>query len=541
MDNSTSTSNKISKHPGSNNTTAPHVEDLLCYLPSYKVLICKDCHFAIQPSALSSHLLRHGFYRGNRKKLTKDLSQLDLAEPEDVPVPDKGDEAIGELPVAEGFICEYGSDEDGAGACGHACMAEKRMAAHWREVHDRHHVSEVRARRARLQTFFRGSKTRYFEVERGRPVADVERPVLGRRDTAERFYRNVGEANVKGEDEGAALGPELQIYDVGLMHLWHTRTGRTLGRGKGEQEEYWTLHVATLALECEWLMRCILAMTAVHSAYLGIRNGASKETIRKDHNAALRHHFAGLAGYRRALACGVTVDSAVQFAASGRLLGLSFGAGVVADQWLENHSNPESPRDVFNRSILGPLEFAILVRGSVEVQLSAQNVLAEGTPFKIPLYILKAFSYPSPISDDAELDPRLSACAKAASSLKRPTTDSEALESALASLSFCYSGGILEGEPVNENRLWMHGQCWPRLVSETYLLLLQADDPAALVVYAHWCLLIKRLEPLSWYLEGMSMRMVEAIGEILKGAGNEVYATFVRTVEETEALMGAGM
>ncbi|KAK4497968.1 hypothetical protein PRZ48_010624 [Zasmidium cellare] len=532
MESSSSAIGKKSPH----GTTAPHVEDLLTYLPTYRVLICKDCHFAIQPSALSSHLLRHGFYRGNRKKLTKTLSALDLAEPEDVPVPAVDETAVEGLPVGEGWVCEWEG-------CGHACMAEKRMAAHWREVHDRHHVSEVRARRARLQTFFRGSKTRYFEVERGVVVKVEEggdgegggrRPVLGaRKDTAERFYGGIGERGTGAEEEreeGERRGSvsndgigALQLFDLSLLHYWHVRTGATISRGYKEDGAYWTQTVTDLALSSEFLMRSLLAMSAVHCAYLGIKNHAPKSQIRAYHNAALTHHSGGLAGFRKALEGGITAENAEAFASSARLLGLAFGAGVVADDWLEEHSHPlDSPQEFFNRSSLGPLEFLLLVRGSVEIQVSAQNAFGWDTPFRLPPEILNAFAYPSPHSPGkGNTDPRLAACLAATETLRRPTTDSQALDSALASLSFCYAGGLPAhpSTPIDEHTLWMHGQAWPRLVSETYLLLLQAEDPAALCVYAHWCFLVRRLEGVSWYLQGMSGKLIEGIKSRMGGEG----------------------
>lgn len=36
-----------------------HLGALLVHLPDFGILICKLCKFAIQPKALTSHLLRH--------------------------------------------------------------------------------------------------------------------------------------------------------------------------------------------------------------------------------------------------------------------------------------------------------------------------------------------------------------------------------------------------------------------------------------------------------------------------------------------------
>lgn len=34
----------------------PHPAQLLHYLPTYKVIVCMSCEYAVQPSAVASHL-----------------------------------------------------------------------------------------------------------------------------------------------------------------------------------------------------------------------------------------------------------------------------------------------------------------------------------------------------------------------------------------------------------------------------------------------------------------------------------------------------
>lgn len=103
-------------------------DKLLEYLPYHKVLICKKCRFAIQPSAISNHLKRHQLYRDRRKRLLSSVAELPLAEPQDVASPSPGLPAISALPVYNGYTClEHG--------CGYNCASLKRIQSHESAAH----------------------------------------------------------------------------------------------------------------------------------------------------------------------------------------------------------------------------------------------------------------------------------------------------------------------------------------------------------------------------------------------------------------------
>jgi hypothetical protein len=130
--------------------------DLLDYNSTYRVLVCRECQYAIQKSAVSSHLLRHKIYRNDRQRLLNAIAKLDLAEPEDVPLPTPGSLAIDGLPAISGYGCTW----DG---CDNLCASVKRMKRHLSGVHSVPN-GDFCPRSVKLQTFFRGTKLRYFEV-----------------------------------------------------------------------------------------------------------------------------------------------------------------------------------------------------------------------------------------------------------------------------------------------------------------------------------------------------------------------------------------
>jgi len=60
---------------------------LLEHDPRHGVLICLKCRYAVQRSALDSHLLRHKIYREERKRLVASVSHLNILEPDKVSIP----------------------------------------------------------------------------------------------------------------------------------------------------------------------------------------------------------------------------------------------------------------------------------------------------------------------------------------------------------------------------------------------------------------------------------------------------------------------
>lgn len=78
---------------------------LLEYDPTYRVLICRKCDYAIQKSAIDGHLLRHKIYREDRRRLLRLIENLELLEPDDVPVPVSDSAPIATLPVFSAYRC----------------------------------------------------------------------------------------------------------------------------------------------------------------------------------------------------------------------------------------------------------------------------------------------------------------------------------------------------------------------------------------------------------------------------------------------------
>jgi hypothetical protein len=102
--------------------------NILVYNAQHRVLICRDCQYAVQKSALASHLLRHKIYRTDRQQLLSSVSSLDVLEPEDVLLPGPTSSPVDELPVIDELRCTVAG-------CEYLYASEKRMKKHRSESH----------------------------------------------------------------------------------------------------------------------------------------------------------------------------------------------------------------------------------------------------------------------------------------------------------------------------------------------------------------------------------------------------------------------
>jgi hypothetical protein len=96
-------------------------QNAMHYLPQHRVLICRECQYAIQPSAISRHLKElHHIYHSNRQEFMTYAGGSDLADPKDVTAPKLDGDPVPGLTIIRGLAC-------GVKQCGHLCATVKRM------------------------------------------------------------------------------------------------------------------------------------------------------------------------------------------------------------------------------------------------------------------------------------------------------------------------------------------------------------------------------------------------------------------------------
>jgi hypothetical protein len=242
---------------------------LLEYNSRYGVLICRECQYAIQKSAVDSHLLRHKIYRGERQKLLSSIAQLDILEPELVPLPTSESPPIDALPIISGYRCV-------TSGCGNLCASTKRMQRHRSEVHGLSEPTSFSsyARPVNLQTFFRGTKIRYFEVNSLPPLAattddENRHGQCGEETQDEQMHEADRTITVPPHCEPTVVGTRSKssLLDIDLetlTYFYHytSMTSLTLPGA----ENYWQTTVVFQALQRRWLMCGLLALAACHLA-----------------------------------------------------------------------------------------------------------------------------------------------------------------------------------------------------------------------------------------------------------------------------------
>ncbi|KEF57512.1 uncharacterized protein A1O9_05429 [Exophiala aquamarina CBS 119918] len=349
-----------------------HLGTLLVHLPDYGIVICKLCKFAVQPKALTSHLLRHHIYREKRRLLLERVAGLTLLEPDDVSTPLSKDSPLPYLPVTSGYRCNLPH-------CGHLCISEKRMSSHMRSNHETSAMGLVGGHHQRvyLQTFFKGNKVRYFEVDpsvsRETDKASTQ-PLEYRflhlsQSNMERVLPTVESINYSPEGLEAATVTQHQLEDLMYFHQYMTCTGLSLIRGT-EPTEFWTHDLPLEAATQPFLMHGILGVAAFHQALL-----ASDGLARTRHHASgLRHQSIGLATFR-SIIDHPTRQSSTALTTFARLLGVQFCAETLVEADRFNAGS----MDATESRVSTVVEMLLMLKGGTELLLRMQSLLPVGS------------------------------------------------------------------------------------------------------------------------------------------------------------------
>jgi hypothetical protein len=144
-------------HPNLSPCSSLDPPQLLKYVPAHRIVICKLCKYAIQPLAISRHLKNyHQIRRSTHRPFMRYVGLLVLREPQDVVIPRIPEGPVPFLPVVDGSACCIPT-------CIYVSISFKLMKYHWNSNHRALHQT-YQWRRVKLQTFFRGNCTKYFEV-----------------------------------------------------------------------------------------------------------------------------------------------------------------------------------------------------------------------------------------------------------------------------------------------------------------------------------------------------------------------------------------
>ena len=521
--------------------------DLLEYNSNYSLLICRQCQYAIQKNALESHLLRHKIYRGDRQRLLSSIAQLHLLEPQHVPLPAPGSPPVDALPILSGYRCT-------AAACQHLTVSLKRMKRHWSDIHGLGGsvpLSSSFARPVKLQTFFRGTKVRYFEV--ALPTASLV-------NTDDDGGNNGDDDGDDGEDDHEGCeeeshdaitvtppspphvpappaithGPSLTDFNLETLTYFHNFTSMaslTLPGAKDPQsgKHYWQMHVVFRALRRHWLMCGLLAISTHHSAAL--TDDIMTKRIHLERGEQFTSEFS--TGLGQTMGCDLGQEAA-DIEEEVKNTGEQIRCLLRCAQWVL--AEPK-----FNDELVAPhqlLSIMATVRGCVipdstlrysgiwndghgrQEESSIQgfshtrnasqginphpNSSNDNTP-SVPLDLLRALPFRM-----AEVLGRLESAEDVFATLSAITTVVDCCDISFA----CDETGAA----------WQGVTTWLANVSDHYNQMVGQDDPAALVVLAHWAaILVKRAEQVGcWLLKGSAKMIMLQITRQLSVHGHTI-------------------
>lgn len=484
-------------------------KDLLEFHADYGVIICRECRYAIQKSALPSHLLRHKIFRHERHSLLSSISQLNILEPEEVPLPPTTCKPIEALPIMPGFRCTIGE-------CRSLYVSSKRMRQHQLESHDGFSEVEYPVRSVSLQTFFRGTKIKYFEVTPTEPMSETLEVASATMADAEQNADH-SDAETQNADADAALTMPLQTTagsDINMQVLVYfdhftTATSPTLPPTNFERspELYWHGEFVTQALQQRWLMAGLLALSAAHMA-----------AITQKSSAAIAH-YARSGEYLQEYIQGRTIHTQGPFNTSYK--GAPTPRKQVLDQIESILQCALNTSRISSKTLT--LDLMSLVDSMRRLVTTTQPLQSSNLPrTEFENLQQDPFDRAAELMDMTVHEAGLSVILHRLNTL--PTRMAEALGrpedlrdvvvalSAIATLI----DSCVAGFEAEEATIWAMAT-WLSKAAVEFHDMIAKNDPAALVILAHWAAsLVRKVEEQGcWFLKGASELVLAKLAECL--------------------------
>ena len=283
-----------------------------------------------------------------------------------------------------------------------------------------------------------------------------------------------------------------------LLHNWTLEAYKGFG-GTAVEETFWQARLPQLAFTYPFLIHSILAISSLRLARVS--------TTRKEHYliTAANHQDMALPAYRLAI---VDVNGNTTEEKGHAMVAFATLTTVYA---LLRPRPPESHISAGRQEIDRLTEAFSLLQGA--------RVVLEAVGHSLGGYIMAAQVQPVPDEIDFSLNPEddrlvsleisiLQTCEISTQVLNNTDMD---ISSALYILRRSFAALYLPIDPVGIKRAI---NIWAESVSPAYLATLNNLQPPALVVLAHWGVLLKRAE-MYWYLEGSAERLVSTIYDLL--------------------------
>lgn len=296
-----------------------------------------------------------------------------------------------------------------------------------------------------------------------------------------------------------------------LLHFWTTKTSLTISI-----PFLWQEVITGLALSHDFLLRNILSLTALHKAFVLRKERGTSDADQQLLTLAAHHQNLALSPIRRALSK-VTKENApaiLNFSSCNFMF--TMGASRHFHTFYNYFSGktpagtPHWLKFIHGIRVLGdhwpwiedsPLA-ALLPRRDLQTGVSPQT------------------------EEEKDVDVNLSGLSELWSS--KDERETETLDANLAKLrhAFLFSSQLsrdmakspatLKATPEEFHQTFIASIIhWLHILDDTYIGMLDRKDTAALILFAHFAVLLSRLSD-KWFIEGVPEEMVRAIHEQLK-------------------------
>ncbi|KAJ5504915.1 hypothetical protein N7463_007789 [Penicillium fimorum] len=391
--------------------------------------------------------------------------------------------------------------------CGHLCASSKRMIRHWSDVHGvtGSNGFSSHARAVCLQTFFRGTKLKYFEVfEPSKATRLQDSEEGGGHDREDASVREVpSSAQPLSLSESS---PVVDLETLAYFHHFITTTCLTLPNIDDSlpASKYWGTYIVSLALRQRWLMCGLLAISAYHSATL--ENATT--TKQKHHERARKLRYDFFVGFSEIMnntpnvvsteTSQRTKKAAIQIRSIMSCARWTL-TGLVANQ--ETVMSPATTLSQLESVLCDMRDFAELVSSSEigqnksdDFQTSLDINSSQGTAIapNVLLNRLRMLPY------------------RMAEIFGKPDNEQDAPAILLG------IGALLRCSDDLPDA-WQSISTWLSKTTDHFKHMVSLQNPAALIVLAHWAAtLVKRTEVYEcWFMHGFSRAIVLLISEHL--------------------------
>ena len=299
-----------------------------------------------------------------------------------------------------------------------------------------------------------------------------------------------------------------QLLNLELLHHYSTKTYASLSDRNSIQELFQTT-VVVEGLHHDFLIHCILSTSAFHLGYMQQQkhqSSLSQDSIESDPEtasflaksrlyflAAHAHYNIALSSFRSNLTSITPSNSSALFACSSLILIATLARprrAAADDKWVDYNGD---------YGIAKTIEWLHLVRGTATLLEPTRPWVLQGS--------MKSLADWRPDPENQSLDEDTSSRLKELSLFVAESRDQivrKSCDEAIDKQRNCFIWA------KENNHSLTYTFSWPAMVSAEYMTLLNLKSPEALLILAHYCVLLYSVDD-CWYVHGWAAYTVKAI------------------------------